>query len=119
MKEIYQRREPPPDWPRPSSLVAREVDASSGLLAGPFCSSDAVYTEWFIPGTEPYEECGWGTPMDGWGLPVDSVGGTPPVGTPPGTPRPRRDSVFNPFRLPPPPPPHAPPSPPPGGADPR
>jgi penicillin-binding protein 1A len=123
MKEAYQRRPEPPDWPRPrpETLVARQIDGSSGLLAGPFCSSDAVYTEWFIPGTEPFEECGWGSPYDDpFAVPGDTAGGatTPPSDARPPGGRPRqpqgqqgqRDSVFNPFRLPPPsPPPAAPP----------
>ncbi|HEU4629824.1 MAG TPA: PBP1A family penicillin-binding protein [Gemmatimonadaceae bacterium] len=111
MKEIYQKRKStPPDWPRPESLVGREIDGHTGLLAGPFCVSDDVYTEWFIPGTEPYQECGFSDPYGQYpgqyGAPGDTVGG---AGRPaaPGTPtRPRpapRDSVFNPFKLPPPP----------------
>ena len=101
MKEMYQRRPEPPDWPRPETLVAREVDAATGMLAGPFCTGGS-YTEWFIPGTEPYQECGWGAPGDVYGTPADTFGAPPPGGTP----RPRqqtpRDSVYNPFRLPPP-----------------
>jgi penicillin-binding protein 1A len=101
MKEMYQRRPEPPDWPRPETLVAREVDAATGMLAGPFCTGGS-YTEWFIPGTEPYQECGWGAPGDAYGTPADTFGAPPPGGTP----RPRqqtpRDSVYNPFRLPPP-----------------
>lgn len=102
MKEVYQRKPAPPDWPRPDGLVAREVDANTGLLAGPGCVSDAVYTEWYIPGTEPYQECGAQYPYYG---PYGPVQGAPPVdstgnstGNRPAQPR---DTVINPFRIPP------------------
>ena len=104
MKEVYQRRPAPPDWPRPETLVGRQIDGATGLLAGPFCGEG--YTEWFIPGTEPYEECGWGS-GDVYGTPgADTLGGTPA----PRPQQPRGDSVFNPFRVPstPPPPDGAP-----------
>lgn len=57
VREVYQRRPTPPDWPRPSSLVSRLIDAGSGLLHGPQCPAADAYTEWFIPGTEPTREC--------------------------------------------------------------
>ena len=57
MREIYERRPTPPDWPRPSSLVSRVIDAGSGLLHGPQCPAEDAYTDWFIPGTEPTREC--------------------------------------------------------------
>lgn len=57
MMEAYQRKPIPPDWPRPSSLVSRQVDDLTGLLANPGCPADDAYPEWFIPGTEPIAEC--------------------------------------------------------------
>ena len=57
VREIYERRPSPPDWPRPSGLLSRVVDAGSGLLHGPLCPAEDAYTEWFIPGTEPTREC--------------------------------------------------------------
>ncbi|MBM3908647.1 MAG: PBP1A family penicillin-binding protein [Gemmatimonadetes bacterium] len=57
MVEAYQRKPAPPDWPRPSSLVSRQVDDLSGLLANPGCPGEDAYYEWFIPGTEPIAEC--------------------------------------------------------------
>jgi len=57
MIEAYQRKPSPPDWPRPSSLVSRQVDKVTGLLASPGCPADDAYFEWFIPGTEPLAEC--------------------------------------------------------------
>ncbi|MCX5762443.1 MAG: PBP1A family penicillin-binding protein, partial [Gemmatimonadetes bacterium] len=57
MIEAYQRKPSPPDWPRPSSLVSRQVDELTGLLANPGCPAKDAYAEWFIPGTEPLAEC--------------------------------------------------------------
>ncbi len=57
MIEAYQRKPSPPDWPRPSSLVSRQVDDLTGLLANPGCPASDAYYEWFIPGTEPIAEC--------------------------------------------------------------
>ena len=57
MIEAYQRKPKPPDWPRPSSLVSRQVDNLTGLLANPGCPASDAYFEWFIPGTEPVAEC--------------------------------------------------------------
>jgi penicillin-binding protein 1A len=57
MIEAYQRKPAPPDWPRPSSLVSRQVDDFSGLLANPGCPAEDAYYEWFIAGTEPIAEC--------------------------------------------------------------
>lgn len=48
MMESYRRRPAPPDWPKPESVVAREVS----------CGSDHAYVEYFIPGTEPGPSCG-------------------------------------------------------------
>jgi penicillin-binding protein 1A len=103
MKEVYQRKPNPPDWPRPDGLVAREVDGNTGLLAGPYCASDAVYTEWYIAGTEPYQECGAQSPYYGPYGPVFNTAPTDTTGRPAQpAPTPRaRDSVINPFRIPP------------------
>ncbi|GBD31521.1 MAG: penicillin-binding protein [Gemmatimonadales bacterium] len=57
MKEVYERRPPPPPWRRPDGLITREIDATTGFLATEFCPRDARYWEWFIPGTEPGEFC--------------------------------------------------------------
>ncbi|MFA6166867.1 MAG: PBP1A family penicillin-binding protein [Gemmatimonadaceae bacterium] len=57
MIEAYQRKPSPPDWPRPSSLVSKQVDELTGLLANPGCPAEDAYYEWFIPGTEPLAEC--------------------------------------------------------------
>lgn len=57
MKEVYERKPSPPDWPRPPGILAIPVDPATGLRAGPGCVSDAVRTEFFLPGTEPTQEC--------------------------------------------------------------
>jgi penicillin-binding protein 1A len=57
MKEVYTRKSSPPDWPRPSGIVVREVDAASGMLPGPLCLGGKTYSEFFISGTEPTVPC--------------------------------------------------------------
>ncbi len=57
MRDVYDRRPPPPDWVRPDSLVTREVDWSNGYLATPFCPQDVRHWDWFYPGTEPTKVC--------------------------------------------------------------
>src|SRR6476646_3522015 len=37
MTEVYRRQSAPPDWPRPQSIVTRDIDISSGLLQTPYC----------------------------------------------------------------------------------
>ena len=56
MIEVYRSRPEPPDWPRPSAVIARTVDSLTGLLATPMCYMTA-YTEYFLPGTEPTSSC--------------------------------------------------------------
>ncbi|MFN8582442.1 MAG: PBP1A family penicillin-binding protein [Gemmatimonadaceae bacterium] len=48
MLEAYRRRPTPPDWPKPESIVAREVS----------CGADHAYVEYFIPGTDVGNGCG-------------------------------------------------------------
>jgi penicillin-binding protein 1A len=57
MKEVYERREAPAGWDRPASLIAREIDNTTGLLTTAFCPRQERRWEWFIPGTEPQERC--------------------------------------------------------------
>jgi penicillin-binding protein 1A len=57
MKEVYERRPPPPDWTRPDGLVLVRVDGTTGYRATDFCPRQSVYFEWFVPGTEPGEFC--------------------------------------------------------------
>ena len=62
MREVYERKPAPPDWPRPSSIVAVPIDPATGLRAGLGCLSDSVRVEYFLAGTEPLQEC----PRQGW-----------------------------------------------------
>jgi penicillin-binding protein 1A len=57
MRDVYERRPPPPDWVRPDSLVFREVDETNGFLATPFCPQAVRRWEYFYPGTEPTQHC--------------------------------------------------------------
>ena len=73
MTEVYRRKPAPPDWPRPLSIVTREIDISSGLLQTPYCPRSLVASEFYISGTEPTRDCdkhlAYGTP--GY-VPVDT-----------------------------------------------
>lgn len=71
MREVYERRARPSDWPRPPELITREVDNTTGYLATPLCPKPTRYWEWFVPGTEPTELC----PVHSWvgrGLSLES-----------------------------------------------
>jgi penicillin-binding protein 1A len=57
MREVYERKPAPPDWPRPPGVLAIPIDPATGLRAGLGCISDSVRTEFFIAGTEPQQEC--------------------------------------------------------------
>ena len=57
MTDVYRQRPAPPDWPRPMSIITREIDYSTGLLQTPYCPRNLVGTEFYIPGTEPTREC--------------------------------------------------------------
>ncbi|MDX2183939.1 MAG: PBP1A family penicillin-binding protein [Gemmatimonadaceae bacterium] len=57
MKEAYQQRPAPPDWPRPAGLVAREIDKYTGQLRSPICPPQNVILDWFLPGSEPTQSC--------------------------------------------------------------
>src|SRR6267378_930490 len=63
MRDVYDRRPAPADWPRPDSLITREVDWSNGKLATPFCPIEVRRWEWFYPGTEPNEVCSVHSPF--------------------------------------------------------
>ena len=57
MTEVYRRKPAPPDWPRPTTIITREVDLATGLLQTPYCPRESVRAEFFIPGTEPTLGC--------------------------------------------------------------
>src|SRR5690349_8392908 len=43
------------DWSPPAGMIARVIDAETGMLAGEWCP--ITQREWFKPGTEPTEVC--------------------------------------------------------------
>jgi penicillin-binding protein 1A len=57
MSEVYRRKPAPPDWPRPDGLVSKDIDRTTGMLKNPYCPFPVVTTEWYLPGTEPIQEC--------------------------------------------------------------
>ena len=57
MREVYERKPAPPDWPRPPGITTRVVDDVTGLLHGPQCPQEDAHTEFYLPGTEPTREC--------------------------------------------------------------
>jgi hypothetical protein len=63
---------------RPEGLLARPVDRTTGLLATSYCPAELVYTEHYIPNTEPREECDvhgpWGTLVRPGDENADSLG---------------------------------------------
>ena len=112
MTEVYRRKPPPPDWPRPEGIVTREIDRSTAALATPSCPRDLVDSDFFIAGTEPARECeahvGYpvapGYPLHRAGdtlfLPPSPGRGTPGAVALPPPSRPGRDSGAT-YRLPP------------------
>ncbi|HET7565441.1 MAG TPA: penicillin-binding transpeptidase domain-containing protein, partial [Gemmatimonadaceae bacterium] len=115
MTEVYQNRPTPPEWPRPETIITRNVDESTGLLATVFCPDSVVSTEYFIPGTEPIRQCDVHSPfttnaqdsLNRNQFPPRGPGGAPatvpgvPNGPPPALPPAKRDSLRDLFKLPP------------------
>jgi penicillin-binding protein 1A len=82
MTEVYRRKPIPPDWPKPTSIVTREIDFSSGLLQTPYCPRNLVGSEFYISGTEPTRDCDKHGPYSQFGVPQIDTGPlrlTPPV----------------------------------------
>lgn len=79
MTEIYRRKRAPPDWPRPSSIITRDIDFSTAQLQTPYCPRELVGSEVFIPGTEPTIECQKHTGPNS----LEQNGGVTPYSPPP------------------------------------
>jgi penicillin-binding protein 1A len=56
MKTAYRARSAPA-WATPEHLVAVTIDPRSGLLPAPGCPTDSLRIEYYLPGTEPLENC--------------------------------------------------------------
>jgi penicillin-binding protein 1A len=103
MTEVYRRKPPPPDWPKPISIVTREIDVGSGLLQTPYCPRSSVTSEFYISGTEPTRDCdkhlAYGTPgyapIDTFSIlpPTPSGGVQPPIKVTPPTIQPGYEPV--------------------------
>ena len=57
MNEAYRRLPSPHDWAMPADIVIRPIDEMTGMIATPYCPSTAVANEYFIPGTDPLQQC--------------------------------------------------------------
>ncbi len=75
MREAYERRPAPENWDRPEGLVLASIDNTTGYRATDFCPRQAVYFEWFIPGTEPTEFCPYHNPLNRILSAAPSIGG--------------------------------------------
>ena len=56
MTEVYRRKPPPPDWPRPAGIVMKTVDLLTNTEWMPGCPG-IQSTEFFVTGTEPMIPC--------------------------------------------------------------
>jgi 1A family penicillin-binding protein len=61
MRSVYFGEEAlravPQPWTLPSELTSRLIDRETGKLASEWCPTELIYTEIFIPGTEPTDAC--------------------------------------------------------------
>ena len=57
MKTAYEKRDHPGGWSPPSDLVSVPIDRESGGIAVNDCPPESVHIEYFMPGTEPTENC--------------------------------------------------------------
>jgi len=57
MNETYRRKPAPRDWPMPPTIVTRQIDGTTNMLATPYCPSTVVGNEFFILGTDPVLPC--------------------------------------------------------------
>ena len=82
LKYYYEDRPAPEPWARPTGLIERSVDRTTGMLSTAWCPAEVVYTEVFVPETEPREICDvhgpWGTRewADSLGVVPDSLAPT-------------------------------------------
>jgi penicillin-binding protein 1A len=82
VRSVYAKRPAPRDWDMPPNVVALDIDASTNMLATPYCPPASVRREFFIRGTDPLFPCDAHTaativPDTNWIHPRDSI--RPPV----------------------------------------
>lgn len=84
MNEVYERRPPSGDWMRPTGMVQREIDITSGKLATPYCPSSVRRWGVFSPSAVPTEFCPLHPgPGAAPAAPAPTDGGQKPVKRPP------------------------------------
>lgn len=67
MADFYESRSIPAPWAPPANVISVSIDRTSGELATESCPPEALFTEWFILGTEPQNYCSLhGTGFDDW-----------------------------------------------------
>ena len=69
LERFYRDRAVPRAWLRPDGLSEERVDGMSGQMATDWCPADSVYTEYYLPGTEPQAPCDLHGPWAGGTLP--------------------------------------------------
>ncbi len=80
LRWYYEDRPAPEPWPRPEALTRRSVDRMSGRLETQWCPADSIYTEHYLPGSEPQSPCDVHGPWASGGgyseeFSPDSIGG--------------------------------------------
>ncbi|MGQ0767172.1 MAG: penicillin-binding protein 1A [Gemmatimonadota bacterium] len=86
MKQVYQRKPAPPDWPKPGSVVM-----------GMACGGSMAYPEYYLAGTENVVVCGGAdNPFNIGPVQDTGVAMRPAAARPPGV----RSDTGNPFRIP-------------------
>ncbi|MGQ0642696.1 MAG: penicillin-binding protein 1A [Gemmatimonadaceae bacterium] len=99
MKETYNRKPAPPDWPRPHTVIQQLVDAS------PDCSGTETYVDYALIGSHGSVCAGSsiadifqiGTPPPPDTPATNGKGAAPPAGA---VPKPKKDTLQNPFKIP-------------------
>jgi membrane carboxypeptidase/penicillin-binding protein len=57
MRRYYADRPIPPPWTAPASLTTAAIDESTGMRATGNCPPELVRVEYFVPGTQPLDDC--------------------------------------------------------------
>ena len=84
MNEVYERRVGSGDWMRPTGMVQREIDITSGKLATPYCPPSVRRWAVFSPDAVPTAFCPLHTgPVSAPAAPAPTDGGQKPVKRPP------------------------------------